>query len=70
MQVSHELSVPAVSTMLLSALAWASAGASSVLLREALSQRTWTLLRAVGAVAALCVAVVVSHACAAAPRWA
>ena len=43
MQVSHELSVPAVSTMLLSVLAWGAAAASSVLLWEALSQRTWTL---------------------------
>ena len=72
MQVSHELSVPAVSTMLLSVLAWGAAAASSVLLWEALSQRTWTLLRALGAVGTLCVAVVVSvpallpeqHACA------
>lgn len=63
MQVSHELSVPAVSTILLSVLAWAVAAAGSVLLWEALSQRTWTLLRALGAVGALCVAVGVRNAC-------
>ncbi len=60
MQVSHELSVPAVSTMLMSMLAWAAAAAASVLLWEALSQRTWAVLRALGALGALSVIAVVS----------
>lgn len=52
-QVAHELSVPAVSTILLSTAAWVSASATGVLLAEALSARPLLALRAAAAAGAL-----------------
>ena len=64
-QVTHELSVPAVTAMLLSALAFATAAWSGLVLADALSPRARTGLQALAALAALAatVAVRTGYAC-------
>ena len=58
-QVSHELSVPAVTAMLLSALAFATAAWSGLALADALTPRARAGLQSLAALAALGVTVVV-----------
>lgn len=58
-QVTHELSVPAVSTILLSMLAWAVAAATRMLLGDALAGAPQAGLQGAAAAGALVAAVVV-----------
>ncbi len=58
-QVTHELSVPAVTAMLLSALAFATAAWSGLVLADALSPRARAGLQALAALAALAATVAV-----------
>ena len=59
LQVAHELSVPAVSTILASMAAWGCAAATGVLLAEALGARPLAMLRGAAAAGALGTAVAV-----------
>ncbi len=52
-QVSHELSVPAVTAMLLSAVAFATAACAGLALADALTPRARACLQALAALAAL-----------------
>ena len=62
-QVSHELSVPAVTAMLLSALAFATAAWSGLALAAALSPRARASLQSLAALAALGATVAVRTLC-------
>lgn len=67
MQVQHELSVPAVMTMLCSVAAWAMAAVTGVLLADSLSVPARSALKALACIGTLIASVVVSAPPAAQP---